>query len=80
KNFHGRGVAHEAARATLDLAFGPLGLHRVFAELDPRNAASVALCRRLGMRHEAHFVEHMAFKGEWADTDIYAILSSEWSH
>ncbi len=79
KAAHGRGYANEAARAMLDLAFGEFGLHRVFAELDPRNGASVALCRRLGMRHEAHFVEHMAFKGEWADTDIYAILASEWT-
>ena len=37
-----------------------------------------ALCLRLGMRHEAHFREHMWFKGDWADTGIYAILEHEW--
>lgn len=74
----GKGFAREAAALMLDLAFGELGLHRVYAELDPRNAASVALCRRLGMRHEAHFREHMWFKGAWADTGIYALLSAEW--
>ena len=74
----GRGYAREAAALLLDLAFGELGLHRVYAELDPRNAASVALCERLGMRHEAHFREHMWFKGGWADTGIYAILEHEW--
>ncbi len=63
----------------LGLAFGEMGLHRVFAELDPRNASSIALCRRLGMRHEAHFVENMMFKGEWADTDIFAMLAREWT-
>jgi len=31
------------------------------------------------MRHEAHFREHMWFKGEWADTGIYAILEPEWA-
>ena len=31
------------------------------------------------MRHEAHFREHMWFKGDWADTGIYAILEQEWS-
>jgi len=51
----------------------------VRAELDPRNDASIALCRRLGMREEAHFVEDMWFKGEWADTGVYAILASEWT-
>src|SRR5690606_29407092 len=74
----GRGYAREAAALVLDLAFGELGLHRVYAELDPRNDASVALCERLGMRHEAHFVEHMMFKGEWADTGVYGILAREW--
>ncbi|HET8927677.1 MAG TPA: GNAT family N-acetyltransferase [Microbacterium sp.] len=74
----GHGYAHEAAALVLDLAFGELGLHRIYAELDPRNDASVALCERLGMRHEAHFVEHMMFKGDWADTGVYGILAREW--
>ena len=74
----GKGYAFEAASAMLSVAFGEMGLHRVYAELDPRNAASVALCLRLGMRHEAHFVEHMMFKGEWADTGIYGLLAREW--
>lgn len=79
RSFQGRGCAFEAASAILSLAFGELGLHRVYAELDPRNAASVALCLRLGMRREAHFVEHMMFKGEWADTGIYGLLAREWN-
>ena len=77
--FQGQGYGREASALLLDLAFGELGLHRVYAELDPRNAASVALCLRLGMRHEAHFREHMWFKGDWADTGIYAILEQEWT-
>lgn len=77
-DFHGRGYASEAARAGLALAFDTLGLHRVTAELDPRNAASVALCRRLGMREEAHYVEDLKFKGAWADTGVYAILAREY--
>jgi RimJ/RimL family protein N-acetyltransferase len=75
----GRGYAAEAATAVLELAFGRLGLHRVFAELDPRNVASIRLCSRLGMRHEAEFLENMWFKGEWADTGVYAVLAREWA-
>jgi RimJ/RimL family protein N-acetyltransferase len=74
---HGRGYMTEAASAVLDIAFG-LGLHRVRAIIDPRNEASAALCRRLGMRAEAHFIEDLWFKGEWGDTEIYAILDREW--
>ncbi|HEY4153000.1 MAG TPA: GNAT family N-acetyltransferase [Pseudolysinimonas sp.] len=78
-DFFGQGYAFEASVAILDLAFGELGLHRVRAELDPRNDASIALCRRLGMREEAHFVEDLLFKGGWADTGVYAVLDEEWA-
>lgn len=77
--YQGHGYAFEAASAVLDLAFGPMGLHRVYAELDPRNGASVALCERLGMRHEAHYVENLWFKGGWADTGVYGMLDREWA-
>jgi RimJ/RimL family protein N-acetyltransferase len=78
RDHQGKGYATEAARAILAYAFESLGLHRVKAELDPRNGASIALCLRLGMREEAHFVEDMWFKGAWADTGVYAILDREW--
>jgi RimJ/RimL family protein N-acetyltransferase len=75
---HGNGYMSEAAGAVLGLAFNDLALHRVKAQLDPRNHASIALCKRLGMREEAYFVEDLWFKGEWADTGVYAILAREW--
>lgn len=75
----GRGYMAEAAGAILDIAFGDIGLHRVSAVLDPRNERSAALCRRLGMREEAHFVEDLWFKGAWADSAFYAILDREWA-
>jgi RimJ/RimL family protein N-acetyltransferase len=78
-DWHGRGLASEAARAVLDLAFFELGAHRAFAELDPRNAASAALCLRLGMRMEAHLVESEFFKGEWSDLQVFAILARDWT-
>jgi RimJ/RimL family protein N-acetyltransferase len=78
REYQGQGFAHEGAVALLEVAFDELGLHRVTAELDPRNDASVSLCTRLGMRREAHFVEDMMFKGDWADTGVYAILQREW--
>ncbi|EAR26204.1 putative acetyltransferase [marine actinobacterium PHSC20C1] len=78
-NFQGMGYAREATTALMDVAFGELDLHRVFATLDPRNDDSVKLCLALGMRHEAHHVEDMWFKGAWADTGIYAILDREWA-
>lgn len=74
----GQGYATEALEAAFGYCFGPLGKHRVFASVDPRNDASIALIERVGMRREAHFRESLWFKGAWADDLIYAILVGEW--
>lgn len=77
--YAGRGFATEAARALIDLGFGHYPLHRVMAQLDPRNEASAALCRRLGMRHEAHTREDYPDRnGGWSDTSVFGLLRSEW--
>jgi RimJ/RimL family protein N-acetyltransferase len=75
----GRGYAVEAVRALVGHGFGALGLHRIFADCDPRNVASVRVAERLGMRREAHFVENLWCKGEWCDTYIFALLRREWT-
>jgi RimJ/RimL family protein N-acetyltransferase len=77
-DFAGRGFASEGAGAVVDIAFRSIRFHRVVAELDPRNDASIALCKRLGMREEAFFVKDLWFKGDWADTGMYALLREEW--
>lgn len=77
-DFAGKGYASEAADAVLRMAFETIGLHRVIAELDPRNDRSIALCKRLGMREEAYFVKDLWFRGYWADTGMYGILRDEW--
>ncbi len=74
----GQGFATEAVRALLDLAFGELGARRVIARVDTRNAASLALLRRLGVRQEALLVENEYFKGELSSEADFAILSREW--
>jgi RimJ/RimL family protein N-acetyltransferase len=74
----GRGFATEAQRAVLDFLFGPLGKHRAYASADPRNTASLALMKRLGMRQEAHHLESYWMDGAWVDDVIYAILEREW--
>ncbi len=76
--FANRGYATEAAAAVLDYAFDALGLHRVSAQIDTRNAASAAVAAKLGMRREAEFRENEWFKGEWTSSWIYAILAAEW--
>jgi RimJ/RimL family protein N-acetyltransferase len=75
--FQGRGYATEALRAVLRYLAVDLRKHRVFARVDPRNARSVALLERVGMRWEGHLRESCLLHGEWADDYIYAILDRE---
>jgi RimJ/RimL family protein N-acetyltransferase len=74
----GNGYATEAARELLRLGFEEMGLHRIWAECDPRNDASIRVMERIGMRREAHHVDAMWLKGEWVGSMIYAILEDEW--
>ena len=78
-DFQGRGYAREAAAAVRDFAFEHLNPHRLQAFLDARNAASAALCERLGMRREATLLEEEYNDGEWQDTAVYGILRREWA-
>jgi RimJ/RimL family protein N-acetyltransferase len=75
----GRGFATEAVVALLDYLFRTRGKHRVSADCDPRNRASVRLLERLGFRCEAHHRRSAWSKGEWTDEAVYALLSDEWT-
>jgi RimJ/RimL family protein N-acetyltransferase len=74
----GQGLATEAVVLFLDWAFAAHRLHRVIASVDPRNVRSTGLLQRLRFRLEAHHVEAIWFKGEWADDLVYAMLDHEW--
>jgi aminoglycoside 6'-N-acetyltransferase len=74
----GRGFATEAVTAVLDHLFRSRGKHRVAADCDVRNTASVALLERVGMRREAHHLASAWWKGEWTDEYVYAVLADEW--
>jgi RimJ/RimL family protein N-acetyltransferase len=74
----GKGLATEAARAGLALAFEHYGVRRVVANLDAANERSAALAQRLGMRREVHRLADFWAKGRWTDSYEYAILREEW--
>ena len=74
----GHGYATEAVRLLVTYLFAARGKHRIIAYCDARNAASVALLERLGMRREGHLRESTWAKGEWTDDLVYALLHHEW--
>lgn len=78
REYHGRGLAFEAAARVLEYVFHDLALHRVTAVTDCENHRSAALLGRLGMRREGHFIRNVWFKGKWGDEYLYAVLREEW--
>jgi RimJ/RimL family protein N-acetyltransferase len=77
-DYHGRGLATEAAECMLRVGFESLGWHRIIGCCDARNTASARLMERLGMRCEAHLRHTEMIKGEWADELVFAMLDHEW--
>jgi RimJ/RimL family protein N-acetyltransferase len=74
----GRGYATEAVRGMLGFVFDSLRLHRVSAYTAVRNARSVALLERVGMRREGRLRQSFWFADGWQDEYLYALLAAEW--
>jgi ribosomal-protein-alanine N-acetyltransferase len=73
----GRGLAAEALRAVLEHAFGTLGLRRIEADVDPRNAASCRLLDGLGFVREGLLRERWLVAGETCDSALYGLPASD---
>ncbi|WP_127560220.1 GNAT family N-acetyltransferase [Saccharospirillum alexandrii] len=78
REFQSAGYAEEAMSALLTYGFDALDIHRVYAETISDNIPAIRLCKALGMREEAKFIENRFFKGKWWSTVIMAMLKTEW--
>lgn len=70
----GRGLMSAGLRTVLTHARNELGLHRLEANIQPDNAASIALVRRLGFRCEGYSPRYLKIGGRWRDHERWAIL------
>ena len=61
----------------LDEAFGPLALHRIEANIQPGNAASIALALGAGFRLEGYSPRYLLIGGQWRDHERYALTADE---
>jgi ribosomal-protein-alanine N-acetyltransferase len=75
--FARQGYMTEALQLALRVAFGRLRLHRVEANIQPRNMASIALVRRAGFRREGLSRRYLKMGGRWRDHERWALLVEE---
>jgi [ribosomal protein S5]-alanine N-acetyltransferase len=73
-----QGYMRDAVAAALGCAFSALGLHRVEANIQPGNSASIGVVRALGFRREGYSPRYLKIEGEWRDHERWAILAEDY--
>ncbi|MFC6883331.1 GNAT family N-acetyltransferase [Actinomadura yumaensis] len=73
--YAGRGLMAEGLALAVRRGFGELGLHRLEADVEPGNAASLNLLKRLGFRREGFAAELIEIDGVWRDAERWAITT-----
>ena len=76
--FTGRGYMSEALALVLARAFRKYRLHRVEANIQPDNTASIRLVQRLGFRLEGVSPRYLKIGGRWRDHERWALTREEW--
>lgn len=75
----GQGLGREALGVLIGFAFDALDLHRLEADIDPRNDRSLRLFERQGFRREGYLRERWQHLGEAQDAVFMGLLRPEWS-
>ena len=78
KTYARQGYMREALELVLRHAFLRLGLHRIEANIQPGNRASIALARGAGFRREGFSRRYLKIGGRWRDHERWAILVDDW--
>jgi ribosomal-protein-alanine N-acetyltransferase len=73
----GRGLASLAVALVCDHAFGPVGLHRIQADIRPENGRSRRLVERLGFRQEGLLRRYLDIDGDWRDHVAYGLVAED---
>ena len=74
----GAGLMTEALGLALRHGFETVGLHRVEANVQPGNAASLGLVRKLGFVREGYSERYLKIGGQWRDHERWAITVERW--
>jgi [ribosomal protein S5]-alanine N-acetyltransferase len=77
QRYAGQGYMAEGIKLVLRHAFESMRLHRLEANIQPGNAASVALARGAGFRLEGFSPRYLKIDGQWCDHERWAILAED---
>jgi [ribosomal protein S5]-alanine N-acetyltransferase len=77
-DFAGQGLMSEGIRLGIGYAFSTLGLHRIEANIQPENVASLRLIKRLGFTKEGYSRRYLYINGEWLDHERWALTVEDW--
>lgn len=75
EGFTGRGLMTEAMKAVIEFAFEEFGLHRLEANIQPRNTASRKLVETCGFKKEGFSEKYLWIAGDWRDHERWAIIN-----
>jgi [ribosomal protein S5]-alanine N-acetyltransferase len=78
KGFAGQGYMREGVGLVVSRAFGPMGLHRLEANIQPGNSRSIRLVKSLGFTKEGFSERYLKIGGRWRDHERWAILAENW--
>ena len=76
--FERRGLMSEGLKQVLAHAFAELKLHRIEANIQPKNRASRNLVRSLGFVREGFSSRYLKIRGRWRDHERWALLAEDW--
>ena len=74
----GQGYISEALDVLLGYAFDELGLHRIEADMDPRNRAAIRAVERQGFQREGLLPQRWFVGGQRCDSVMYGLLAPAW--
>jgi ribosomal-protein-alanine N-acetyltransferase len=76
--YSGQGYLREGLEVVMTRAFTDSGLHRLEANIQPANQASIGLVRGAGFVREGFSERYLKIGGRWRDHERWAIRIEQW--